>query len=179
MVFIIVTKISSLTLHNPIIFRNELFGFDASDVRKSEKALAILTVDKLDSQVLENTNNNDNDDDASKIDDPNPSELMNTRSTQDNNVIAPKDLSTEIVANLEDEKVNFVENLLDEGFDTIPKDNVDSKCFLHTLQVMILYIKICCCFAGAHTEQTTSDETHSQISMLKDDAETQLFLSLS
>lgn len=131
MVFIIVAKISCLTLHNSIIFRTELFGFDASDVRKSEKALAILTLDKSDSQVLQNTNNNDNDDDdASKIDDPNPSELMNTRSTQVNNVIASKDQSTEIVANLEDAKVKFVENLLDEGFDTISKDNVDSKCFL-------------------------------------------------
>lgn len=131
MVFIIVAKISCLTLHNSIIFRTELFGFDASDVRKSEKALAILTLDKSDSQVLQNTNNNDNDDDdASKIDDLNPSELMNTRSTQVNNVIASKDQSTEIVANLEDAKVKFVENLLDEGFDTISKDNVDSKCFL-------------------------------------------------
>lgn len=125
MVFIIVTKISCLTLHDSIISRNELFGFDASDVRKSEKALAILTFNKLDSQVLQNTKNNDNDDDTSKIDYPNPSELMNTRSTQDNNVIAPKDLSTEIVANLEDEKVKFV-----EGFATIPKDNIGSKCFL-------------------------------------------------
>lgn len=102
-------------------------------MQESEKALAVLTTDKL------NT-----DEHASKIDGPKTPEPSNVQSNEVENVIISKDRPTEIVANLDDEKAAFIQNAIDKGFQHIAADDdVDGKYSAKTLLIIMRMMILC------------------------------------
>lgn len=109
-----------------------MYGFDTADVQESEKALAVLTTDKL------NT-----DEHASKIDGSKAPEPSNAQSNEVENVIISKDRPTEIVANLDDEKAAFIQNAIDKGFQHIADDAVDGKYSGKTLLIIMRMMIFC------------------------------------